>query len=295
MPLPDDKEREELILLREEVERLRATVARLGPGLETMLKLRGFEIYRKEPREDILVPALPSLDEYYSLMRKYSFRLFLRDVIKHRQGFALEEVTRYATPETTTEYARYLLAKGMLRRDGGRLSLASGPVRSFGETLEWYVAEVLRREFGAEAVWGVKFRRPKVGGDYDVIARIGSVLVYGEVKSSPPKQIYDSEIGAFLDRVEDLVPDIAVFLMDTELRMKDKIVPSFEQALAGRGTAPAAVERMERELFHVGGRIFILNAREDIVQNIRTALAWYFRAAGARPQRPEIGRERAAS
>jgi hypothetical protein len=295
MTSPDDKEREELVRLREEVERLRATVSRLGPGLETMLKLRGFEIYRKEPRESILVPALPSLDEYYSLMRKYSFRLFLRDVIKHRHDFTLEQVTRYATPETVAEYARYLVTKGLLNRDGNRYSVAAGAVRSFGETLEWYVAELLRREFGAEAVWGVKFRRPKVGGDYDVIARIGSVLAYAEVKSSPPKQIYDSEIGAFLDRVEDLVPDIALFLMDTELRMKDKIVPSFEKALAGRGSAPPVVERMERELFHVGDRVFILNAREDIVQNIRAALAWYFRRVPAHPPGTASSRERAAS
>jgi hypothetical protein len=280
MNSPDDISREELVRLREEVERLRADVSRLGPGLETLLKLRGFEIYRKEPCQDILVPAVPSLDEYYSCLRKYSFRLFLRDVIRLSDGFTLEQVTRYATPEVTAEYARYLVTKGILRREGDRYALTLGTVRSFGETLEWYVAEVLRREFGAETVWGVKFRRPKVGGDYDVIARVGVILVYAEVKSSPPKQIYDSEIGAFLDRVDDLAPDLSLFLMDTELRMKDKIVPFFEKALAARSSAPPAVERMERELFHAGDRIFILNSREDILQNIRTAFTWYFRKAG---------------
>lgn len=282
MTSPDDNAHEELVRLREEVERLRATVARLGPGLETLLRLRGFEIYRNEPRGDILVPAVPSLDEYYSRLRKYSFRLFLRDVIRYRDGFTLDQVTRYATADVTAEYARYLVSKGILRSEGDRHTLTLGPVRSFGETLEWYVAEVLRREFGAEATWGVKFRRPKVGGDYDVIARIGGTLVYAEVKSSPPKQIYESEINAFLDRVEDLVPDMALFLMDTELRMKDKIVPMFENALAARSSPPPAVERMERELFQVGGRMFILNSREDIMQNIGTALAWYFRKAGLR-------------
>ena len=96
----------------------------------------------------------------------------------------------------------------------------------------------MKREFDAEAVWGVKFRRPKVGGDYDVLARVDGDLFYLEVKSSPPKQIYDSEVAAFLDRVDDLAPENRMFLMDTELRMKDKIVPMFEQELAERMEQP---------------------------------------------------------
>ena len=42
-----------------------------------------------------------------------------------------------------------------------------------------------------------------------MIARVDSSLFYLEVKSSPPKQIYDSEVEAFLDRVDDLSPEIA--------------------------------------------------------------------------------------
>ncbi len=294
MAFPDDNPQGELAHLREEVEILRAAVSRLGPGLETLLKLRGFEIYRREPREDILVPAVPSLDDYYACLHRYSFRLFLRDVIKYGDGFTLEQVTRYASPEVTAEYARYLVSSGILKREGDRYALSGEPVRSFGGTLEWYVAEMVKREFGAETAWGVKFRRPKVGGDYDVIARIGCILLYAEVKSSPPKQIFDSEIAAFLDRVEDLAPEIALFLMDTELRMKDKIVPLFEAALAARGREPA-VERMERELFHVGNRLFIVNAREEILQNIRTALTWYVRKSGVCGAGPSRIQDRAAS
>ena len=96
------------------------------------------------------------------------------------------------------------------------------------------LCEIFRREFAAEAAWGVKFKRPRVGGDYDVIAKIDGSILYMEVKSSPPKQIYNSEIAAFLDRTSDLSPEISVFFMDTELRMKDKIVPMFEEELRKR-------------------------------------------------------------
>jgi hypothetical protein len=98
------------------------------------------------------------------MLHKYSFRLFLRDVIKHRDSFTLEDVTRYATPSVTKEYLDYLLSVKLIRKRSKGYVLAKGPITSFGVTLEWYIAEVFKREFRSEAVWGVKFKRPEVGG-----------------------------------------------------------------------------------------------------------------------------------
>lgn len=277
MPSRDDNRAAELASLREEVRRLHKTLDRLTPGIETLLKRRGFRIYKKEPVADLIIPAEPFLDEYYALLHKYSFRLFLRDVIKHQASFTPEQVTRYATAEATRSYINSMSDAGLIERTSTGYALARQPITSFGATLEWYLAQVFKREFGSEAMWGVKFKRPQVGGDYDVLARINGSLLYAEVKSSPPKQIYDSEIAAFLDRVEDLVPEIAIFLMDTELRMKDKIVPMFEMELASRRAEPPAVVRIERELFEVGNRIFIVNAKEDIVRNLEQALYRYYK------------------
>ena len=47
-------------------------------------------IYKKEAAEDVLVPAQAYLGRYYRQLHKYSFRLFLRDVIKHQDLFTLE-------------------------------------------------------------------------------------------------------------------------------------------------------------------------------------------------------------
>ncbi|HSQ78793.1 MAG TPA: hypothetical protein VLN91_07860 [Nitrospirota bacterium] len=277
MPARDVKFKKELACLRKEVKRLRATINRLTPGINILLKRRGFSIYKKEPSEDLLVPARKFQASFYRMLNKYSFRLLLRDVIRQQDPFTAEEVTRYATPGVTNKYLDYLLSIKLLQKKRKGHILAKGPVKSFGETLEWYIAEVFRREFGSEAVWGVKFKRPKVGGDYDVIAKFDGALCYAEVKSSPPKQIYDSEIAAFLGRVADLSPEIAVFLMDTELRMKDKIVPMFEKELAHRSSYPPAVTRMERELFTIQDRIFIINAKEDIVRNLQKVLSRYYK------------------
>jgi hypothetical protein len=275
--VPDDETFDELSYLRKEVRRLRRSLNLMTPGLDIILRRRGFRIFKKEPSEFLLVPGTALIDEYYTMLGKYSFRLFLRDVIKHQDFFTLEDVTRYATSRVSAEYVNYLTLAGLVRTRGDGYVLTRH-VRSFGETLEWYVCEVLEREFGAEAVWGVKFKRPNVGGDYDVIAKFDGSILYAEVKSSPPRQIYGSEIAAFLDRVLDLSPEIAIFLMDTELRMKDKIVPMFEEELKRRSAGRTEVRRMEKELFQTGDRIFIINAKDSIVHNMETVLNRYFRS-----------------
>ncbi|HEX8947857.1 MAG TPA: hypothetical protein VF790_02775 [Dissulfurispiraceae bacterium] len=269
--------------LRAEIRRLRKQLKDLTPSLEVMLKRRGFRIYRKKPSDDLLIPAAGFIDGYYEMCKRYSFRLFLRDVIKHQPLFTVAQVTRYATREVTEEYMRYLADIGLAGKRDGMYILENGPIKSFGETLEWFVAEVFRREFLAEAVWGIKMKRPLVGGDYDLLAKVDGTILYMEIKSSPPKQIYQKEISAFFERVRDLMPGIVLFLIDTELRMKDKIVPMFEDELRARFPVSPEVRRVEKELFEIAGseaglpRMFIVNAKDSIEGNIGKVLARYFR------------------
>ena len=268
---------DEVILLKNEIKRLRGKITELTPSIETMLKLRGFRVYKKEPSEDLILPQKKHINSYFEKLKRYSFRLFLRDVIKHQDFFIPEQVTRYATRDVTLQYIDYLLNTGVIESTCNGYRTKKHPIKSFGETLEWFIAELIRSEFEATALWGVKFKRPKVGGDYDIIAKIESLILYMEIKSSPPKQICDKEITAFLDRVEDLSPDITIFLIDTELRMKDKIVPMFEAELLRRYKKPAPVERIEKELFHINSKIFIINSKVSIEANIGTVLKFYWR------------------
>lgn len=273
----------EIDFLKSEIKRLRKALTELTPSLSVLLKRRGFRIYKKEPADDLLIPQEKSIDEYYEMLKKYSFRLFLRDAIKHQPIFTLQQVTRYATKEVTGEYIDYLLKVGLAERaESNFYKLKKDPIKSFGETLEWFLAEIFKREFSAEAVWGVKMKRPRVGGDYDLLAKINCSILYMEIKSSPPKQIYQKEVSAFLDRVYDLMPEIAIFFMDTELRMKDKMVPMFEDELKIRFSEPPEVNRIERELFKIETKmpkIFIINAKDSIVNNIEKVLSIYFRRA----------------
>jgi hypothetical protein len=271
----------EIDFLRSEIKRLRKSLSELTPPLTALLKRRGFRIYKKEPADDLLIPQKKFIDGYYEMLKRYSFRLFLRDVIKHQPIFTLQQVTRYATKEVTGEYINYLVKTGLIERTENTFyRLKKGPIKSFGETLEWFVAEIFRREFTSEAVWGVKMKRPGIGGDYDLLAKIDGSILYMEIKSSPPKQIYQKEVSAFLNRVYDLMPEIAIFFMDTELRMKDKMVPMFEDELKLRFSEPPEIIRMEHELFEIQTerpKIFIINAKDSIINNIEKVLARYFR------------------
>ncbi|TAL23541.1 MAG: hypothetical protein EPN94_09315 [Nitrospirae bacterium] len=273
------EEREEIQSLHDEIKRLRKTLSELTPSLEALLKRRGFRVYKKEPSDDLIIPHKKFLNSFYEIMKRYSFRLFLRDVIKHQDYFTMEQVTKYATSDVTDSYIAFLLSVKLIETAGARgFRLKKRPIKSFGETLEWFLCEIFKREFSAEAAWGVKFKRLGVGGDYDLIAKIDGSILYMEVKSSPPKQIYANEISTFFDRVFDLSPEVAVFFMDTELRMKDKIVPMFEEELRKRLLSPPPVLRLEKELFHIWDKIFIINARDSITNNIEKALVRYFRA-----------------
>ncbi len=272
-----DNASDEIESLHNEIRRLRRSLSELTPSLDVLLKLRGFRIYKREPADDLLLPEKRFLVSFYEMLRKYSFRLFLRDVIKNQTFFRVQQVTRYATSAVTAEYTEYLREVGLIEPLSDGFRLIRGPIKSFGETLEWFVAEIFKKEFATEAVWGIRFKRPKVGGDYDLIAKVDGSILYMEIKSSPPKQIYQNEISAFFDRVSDLSPEISIFFIDTELRMKDKIVPMFHEEYLKRAVAPPEIVRMEKELFQVQNRVFIINAKDSIDANIEKVLIWYFR------------------
>jgi hypothetical protein len=229
--MPKDRESDEIVYLRNENRRLRKSLNVLTAPLNVLLKRRGFKIFRQNPKEDLLLPPDEFLDDYYRMLYRYSFRLFLRDVIKHQDFFRLEQVTRYATADVTADYLRYILSVRIVTETEAVIALLESLSRVSANT-----GMVCGRDIQKGILFrihlGVKFKRPRIGGDYDVLGKFDGSILYIEVKSSPPRQVQAGEISAFFDRIFDLVPEVAVFFMDTELRMKDKIVPMFEAELS---------------------------------------------------------------
>jgi hypothetical protein len=259
--------------------------ARTGPSRSTVAALPAGEALRmlarrglrpKLTRPDLPFPA--NLDEeraerLAALLAHYAFRLFLRGAIQHPEGFAAADATAYLDAGKAREFAEALTALRLAARAGGDRYRLHTTARSFGGTLEWFVGRALARTLGFDVAAGVKFHAPGVGGDLDVVAAAEGKLVYLELKSSPPKHVSDAEIGAFFDRVHVLRPDVTLFVVDTALRLSDKVVPMLVAELKRRSGSTPSPRRIERELWALTPHLYAVNARPDLIANIRCAIA----------------------
>lgn len=288
--MAENNQSRQIELLIREIQRLEKKVHRLEERLNqknrtvfSVLKQRGFQLIRSNPTGGLLLPGNAGAEvegRFYDLMRRYSFRLFLRDLILHKDHIHIKHLNRYCCNRTASQYIRLLTEMGILALMGeDTFALKTDRITSFGPTLEWFIAQVFLREFDAPAIYNVKFKETRFGGDFDVIARLDERLCYIEVKSSPPKGIENTDVRSFLYRLGDLTPDVAFFFVDTELRMKDKIVPLFEQEIRhvyGEAKAfPLPALRLKEELFRINDNLFIMNSKKGVVTNFRTCLRYF--------------------
>ena len=280
--------------LNKAIESIQAIFIEDPSPVERLLKMRGMKVFRKNPTDRLFFP--PDLSpfqksRFYEMMKKYSFRLVLRDMIKYQDRFRIQDLTHYCSPKVAQGYCNLLCEMGTIIKNGrGIYRTCVSPLYSFGPTLEWFVAEMFKKEFASPAIYGVSVKQTRSGGDYDVIASWNGRLVYVEVKSSPPKGIELNEVTTFFSRIEDLLPEGAFLFNDTQLRMKDKLVVMFEEEIERRHGMESKtlypVERLMGELFHVRNQIFIVNSKKDVVENFQICLKHHLRygAKGLTPQ-----------
>ncbi len=277
--------------LSKEIETLKAISLEDPSPVEDLLKMRGIKVFRKNPTDRLFFPSdlTPFYkNQFYEVMKRYSFRLVLRDMIKHQNRFRIQDLTHYCSPRVAQGYCNLLREMGTIVKEGvGRYRTRVSPLYSFGPTLEWFIAEMFKREFASPAIYGVSMKKTPSGGDYDVVASWNRRLVYVEVKSSPPKGVESSEVKTFFSRIDDLLPEVTLLFNDTQLRMKDKLVVMFEEELErkyGRESKTLyPVERLIEELFHVQHRIFIVNSKKDVVENFHICLKDYLQYGAPSP------------
>src|SRR5207302_1132221 len=151
------------------------------------LRRRGLRCdVQRDPTPPLEPRARAARARHEALLRHYSYRLVLRDVLKHRHELGPRDLVRYASPAVAGRYLRFLVEAGLVVRLGpGRYRLGDARISSFGGTLEWYVAHVLACEFGCAATWGLRIPHAAHGGDYDVLACVEGEVVYVETKSAP--------------------------------------------------------------------------------------------------------------
>jgi hypothetical protein len=274
----------EIQKLKKEVTRLRALVEEREITIADTLRRRGFTFGTDCPKDNLIYPSRSTpntVNDYYELLKRYSFRIVLRDIIKYKDGFVKDDLLHYCSAEKVEEYLKFLTTSGIVKKKSAqRYTVSKKSIDSFGGTLEWLVAQIFRREFCSVASWGVKILNTNIGGDYDVIARVEQKLVYVETKSSPPKNIHQETIDEFLGRLEDLKPNLAIYLVDTHLRMEDKITRMFRWGVMAKHPSlkrrKKLVSRIYNRIFLVPDNIMIINSKPDLVKNLADCLKYFF-------------------
>ena len=229
----------------------------------------------------------PRAERLSTLLGHYAFRLFLRGAILRGDGFDPAETTPYVSSARAEEFADALAGLGIAERVApGRYRLTKGAA-NFGGTLEWYVGREMRRTLGFDVATGVKFHARGVGGDLDVVAAAEGKLVYLELKSAPPKHLSAGEVDSFLERLDLLRPDLALFVVDTALRLSDRVVAMLVEGIARRtGTRTPEPRRIERELWALSPHLYVVNSRPDLMGNLARTIKEGLRALSpfARPR-----------
>ncbi|MFT3917731.1 MAG: hypothetical protein QM704_27710 [Anaeromyxobacteraceae bacterium] len=207
-------------------------------------------------------------DRVSAALRRYGFRLFLRDAILADGPFRPADASRYLEGLEAERAAEELVALGLaVRLPDARVRLVH-PARSFGGTLEWWVARELGRRLSADVAVGVRSGSPGVGGDLDVVLALEGRLAYLELKSGPPKHLVAGEVEAFLARVRALRPHLTLFALDTALRLEDKVLPMLVAATRGADPLP-----VRRGVWRVAPGLYLAGARGDLVENLASAVA----------------------
>ena len=108
-------------------------------------------------------------------------------------------------------------------------------------------------------------------------------LVYLELKSSPPKNLAVNEISAFCDRLNLLRPDVSLFVVDTALRLSDKVLPMLIEEFRVRGYGIKKPKRIAAQLWALTPHVYVVNGRRDLMTNIGKAIAAGFLALSPSP------------
>jgi len=80
----------------------------IGNALRGYLKRRSLKVFKCDPDYGLLPATLAGekRNRFYDLMKRYSFRLFLREVIKRQDGFGKEDVVDREKEAREAEYRK---------------------------------------------------------------------------------------------------------------------------------------------------------------------------------------------
>lgn len=242
--------------------------------LEIFLWRRGFQIREYCPYERVVLPKEISLiKEYLNLLGHYRFRRLLSDIIhSHKDGFIdLERILLRWNLEEISEYWEFLLRSKIIEDMNSRYYFSYPYLDNFGETLEWYLSELLTNDFGIPCLWGIKIKEIKGGGDFDILAILEGNLMYVECKTSPPNNIRLKELWEFLRRREELRSKITILFVDTTLKIERNIIDNIKLLLDKRFSKNTenVILKLKEGIYSCSKGLYIMQSKGDLIRNLQ--------------------------
>ncbi len=180
--------------------------------ISSLLNQGGHKVTKQGTERDIFLPTRQDLEPeiresfktvLYNLMRNDSFRRSLRD---WAYGNISENNSNLAY---ITSYVK------LCEKFGGWSNAAPEIRRRYASTFEWYVSELLRREFAARASgFGLRLKDADPDDEFDCLALLDQGLVFVECKTGR-EGIY-SQIKTFLRRDRELLAAYSFFVFDRD-------------------------------------------------------------------------------
>jgi len=229
------------------------------PEVVLALKRRGIKIVSYNDVNELILPEPLSPDnlvEYLRLLNHYYFRKVMSEYFETLKGKSAGRLI------TNPLYSRYL---ERMKKLG--INNYKNCQKSFGVTLEWFIAYSLEKEYGISSIWKTKLNIVR-GGDFDVIAFLEGKIIYIECKSSPPQNISIEEIKRFIKRLSALKPSAALLYIDTTLKIERNIVNNIIELLK----PIKSLLKLKEGVYRINSNTYISSSERNLISNLGTVI-----------------------
>ena len=148
-------------------------------------------------------------DRFYKNCKSFAFRQILKVIYDSGKGYSFDEILKKVstlTHDSLSKKLNELLEEKCISQKDRHPRFIAIQDKNYGRTFEWFVSEIIKREMHGISCSGVKIRKLRSGGDFDVLCRLEDLLVHFECKSGSVNNITEDDITKFIQRYKELAP-----------------------------------------------------------------------------------------
>lgn len=184
----------------------------LGNDISNQLRQRGHEVTAQGKLTDTMLPDTNSanltafINILYTLMDNESFR-------KNIRNWAYESKIETKYQKLIDSYIS--LANNFDKSFLSKISSSPLKIARYSKTFEWYISELLTREFGAKSTgFGIRLKDANTDDEFDCIGVFDEGVVFVECKTG--KDDVYKEVNKFNRRDIELAATYSMFIFDRD-------------------------------------------------------------------------------